>query len=158
MIKEKSPMKIFVSGTYDILHAGHIQFFKDALAFGREVAPDDFKISLIVSFCSDANLLLYKGRHSSIPDDNKQILLESIRYIERVYKGTDDGGIWDFVPAFLIEKPDYLAITTDDSHAEEKRKFCEDHGCKLVVLSKTKPMATSTSTSAIIKNLSGVKV
>ena len=49
--------KVFVSGTYDILHAGHIQFFKEAKALGG---------FLIVSFCSSKNLELYKGRKSSI--------------------------------------------------------------------------------------------
>ena len=27
-------MKVFVSGTFDILHAGHIQFFKEAKQYG----------------------------------------------------------------------------------------------------------------------------
>lgn len=36
--------KIFVSGFYDIIHAGHIQFFREARSLG------DF---LIVSFASD---------------------------------------------------------------------------------------------------------
>jgi cytidyltransferase-like protein len=137
-------MKIFVSGTYDILHAGHVQFFKEARALG------DY---LIVSFCSNENLKLYKGRESCIPDDNKKILLESIRYVDKVVVGDKDGGVWDFVPAFLSEKPDMLVTTIDDKHAEEKRVFCEKHKTKFVVLPKTPPMATPTCTSGIIKKI-----
>lgn len=137
-------MKIFVSGTYDILHAGHVQFFKEARELG------DY---LVVSFCSDANLVLYKGRHSCMPDDNKKILIEAIRYVDKVVVGTDDGGVWDFVPAFLAEKPDILAVTTDDVHIEEKREFCEKNGAKLVILSKTPPMATPICTSGIIQSI-----
>lgn len=152
-------MKIFVSGTYDILHAGHIQFFKEAKEWGMKNEPPLQtgemlrKTDLIVSFCSDANLVLYKGRHSSMPDDNKQVVLEAIQYVDRVYLGTDNGGIWDFVPAFLAEKPDILVVTTDDKHIEEKEKFCKEHGAKLVVLPKTPPVATPTCTSEIISNI-----
>ena len=137
-------MKVFVSGTYDILHAGHVQFFKEAKALG------DY---LVVSFCSGKNLELYKGRKSCIPDDNKKVLLESIRYIDKVYIGDDNGGIWDFVSAFLLEKPDILAVTEDDKYSEEKRIFCKEHEVMFVILPKTPPMATSVSTSSIIKKI-----
>lgn len=137
-------MKVFVSGTYDILHAGHIQFFKEAKALG------DY---LIVSFCSDLNLLKYKGRRSCMPDDNKKVLLESIRYVDKVVIGTDDGGVWDFVSSFLDEKPDILVVTTDDKHIEEKRKFCEEHKAKFIVLPKTPPLATPTTSFTIIKQI-----
>lgn len=136
--------KVFVSGTYDILHAGHIQFFKEAKALG------DY---LIVSFCSSKNLELYKGRTSAIPDDNKKILLESIRYIDKVVIGSDDGGVWDFLPAFIVEKPNILVVTEDDKYAEEKRIFCKSKKVKFVVLPKTLPMATPISTSGIRENI-----
>lgn len=137
-------MKVFVSGTYDVLHAGHVQFFKEARALGD---------SLVVSFCSDQNLLKYKGRRSCMPDDNKKLLLESIRYVDKVVKGNDHGGIWDFQPAFIEEKPDILAVTTDDKHINEKRIFCTEHGAKLVVLPKTPPLATPTTTYKIIQQI-----
>lgn len=136
--------KIFVSGTYDLLHAGHVQFFKEAKALG------DY---LIVSFCSNENLIKYKGRPSCMPDDNKQVLLESIKYIDKVTKGNEDG-IWDFVPSFLEEKPDVLAVTTDDTHAEEKKIFCQEHDVEFVVLPKTHMEGiTQTTSFTIIKNI-----
>lgn len=136
--------KVFVSGTYDLLHAGHIQFFKEARALGD---------SLTVTFCSDKNLMLYKGRHSCMPDDNKKVLLESIRYVDKVVVGSDDGGVWDFAPAFLADRPDILAVTTDDRFADEKREFCEKHGVQFVILPKTPPIATPTSSFTIIKQI-----
>ncbi len=147
-MSERKPMKkrvkVFVSGTYDLLHAGHIQFFKEARACGT---------SLVVSFCSDLNLLKYKGRRSCMPDDNKKVLLESIRYIDKVVIGNDDGGIWDFVPAFLREKPQVLAVTNDDKHIQEKQDFAIKHGAQLHVLPKTPPLATRTTSYTIIKKI-----
>ena len=136
-------MKVMVSGTYDLLHAGHIQFFKDARALG------DY---LVVTFCSAPNLLLYKGYEASMPDDNKQLLLESIRYIDKVNRGSDDGGIFDFLPAFEIEKPDILAVTEDDRHKEEKKEFCDSRGVKFVVLPK-RNLVTQVSSFGIAKKV-----
>ena len=51
--------RVFVSGCYDILHAGHIQFFREARALG------DF---LTVSFASSDVLWHHKQRKPSMPD------------------------------------------------------------------------------------------
>lgn len=88
-----------------------------------------------------------------MPDDNKKLLLESIRHVDKVVIGDDDGGVWDFAPAFIAEKPDVLAVTTDDKHAEEKRKFCEQHGAEFVILPKTPPLATPTTSYTILKHI-----
>ncbi len=135
------PIKIFVSGCFDILHAGHVQFFHDALKLGYH---------LTVCFCSDKNLLKYKGRITSMPEDNKFQVLKAIRYVDKVVKGTDDGGIWDFVPEFLNPSNDCdtLAVTEDDKHIEEKRAFCEKHDRLFVVLPK-RNLYTRVSTSEI---------
>ena len=44
--------KVFISGCYDILHGGHIQFFKEARALGDH---------LTVSFASDKVLWEHKN-------------------------------------------------------------------------------------------------
>ena len=46
--------KIFVSGCYDIIHAGHIQFFNEAKALGEH---------LTVCIASDDVLMLEKKRN-----------------------------------------------------------------------------------------------
>ena len=61
--------KIFVSGFYDIIHAGHIQFFREARSLGD---------CLIVSFASGQVLWKSKRRKPSIPDDHKKVILESL--------------------------------------------------------------------------------
>ena len=58
--------KIFVSGCYDILHAGHIQFFEEARALGDH---------LTVSFASEDVLWFHKRRKPAIPDAHKKALI-----------------------------------------------------------------------------------
>ena len=61
--------RIFVSGCYDILHAGHVQFFNQAKLLGDH---------LTVCFASDRVLWFHKQRRSSIPQEHKQALLQSL--------------------------------------------------------------------------------
>lgn len=121
--------KVFVSGCYDILHAGHVEFFKQAKSLGNY---------LIVCFASDEVLLKYKGRKSALPEAHKKYVLESLSMVDEVVMGENvDDPIFDFKDVFMKLKPDIMASTEDDKYVEEKRKFCEIHGAKYVQLPKT---------------------
>ena len=87
--------KVFVSGCYDIVHAGHIQFFEEARALG------DY---LIVSFASEPVLWHHKQRKPSIPDEHKKVLLESLRMVDKVILGTGMKKGLDFEEEFLQER------------------------------------------------------
>lgn len=130
--------KVFVSGCYDILHGGHVEFFEQARALG------DY---LIVSFASDEVLKKFKGREASIPEDHKRKLLEGLKAVDMVVMGTNtDDPIFDFRDHFLRLKPDILVSTTDDRHAEKKKSFCAEHGAEYVQLGKTlsfQPISTT---------------
>jgi cytidyltransferase-like protein len=121
--------KVFVSGCFDIIHAGHVEFFKQAKSLG------DY---LIVSFASDEVLLKYKGRVSAIPQKHKQFVLENLKPVDKVYSSTNlEDPIFDFRDAFIKEGANILASTEDDKNAELKKKFCEEQGAKYVQLPKT---------------------
>lgn len=134
---------IFVSGCYDILHAGHIQFFKDAKALGDH---------LTVCFASAPVLELAKKRKPSMPDDNKRVLLEAIRYIDKVVTSTDLDPTFDFVTYVEKNKPDIIAVTEDDKATDRKRAFCKEKGIEFVVIPKNN-FQTQVSTTLIRKNI-----
>ena len=48
--------KVFVSGCYDLLHSGHVEFFQQASQYG----------DLYVGIGSDATYLEYKHRYITI--------------------------------------------------------------------------------------------
>jgi len=122
-------IKVFVSGCYDIVHGGHVEFFKQARELG------DY---LIVSFASDEVLRKYKGRLSALPEKHKKYLLESIRYVDEVYPSSNtDDYVLDFKDTFLRIKPNILAVTDDDKYAEKKKALCAQVGAKYVVLPKS---------------------
>jgi len=134
--------KIFVSGCYDIIHAGHLQFFEEAKALG------DY---LVVSFASAEVLWLHKRRKPSIPDEHKFELLKELRLIDEVVIGHGlEEGI-DFREDFLRIRPDVLAVTEDDKYAPLKRELCAQVGAEYIILPKTPPKFEPVSTSSIVR-------
>lgn len=134
--------RVFVSGCYDILHAGHIQFFEEARALG------DY---LIVSFASTDVLWAHKRRKPAIPDDHKKVLLESLRCVDEVVVGVGPDEGLDFKDAFLAMGPDVLAVTEDGGHGELKKALCEEVGAEYIVLPKTAPRFEPVSSSSIVR-------
>jgi cytidyltransferase-like protein len=134
--------KVFVSGCYDILHAGHLQFFEEARALG------DY---LIVSFASAEVLWHHKRRKPSIPDDHKRALLQALRMVDEVIvtQGHKEG--LDFEEDFLRIRPDFLIVTEDDKYGDIKRQLCADVGAKYTLLPKTPPRFAPVSTSSIVR-------
>lgn len=136
--------KVFVSGCYDILHGGHIEFFNQAKTLG------DY---LIVSFASEKTLEKYKNKKSSIPEAHKRKILESLRMVDEVVMGDnlDEVGL-DFKNHFLKIKPDILAVTEDDKFGEQKIALCKEIGAQYIVLAKNLNF-NKTSTTEIIKKI-----
>jgi len=134
--------KVFVSGCYDILHAGHLQFFEEARALG------DY---LIVSFASAEVLWHHKRRKPSIPDEHKQALLQGLRMIDEVVitHGHKEG--LDFEDDFLRIQPDFLIVTEDDKYGDVKRGLCQKVGARYTILPKTPPKFEPVSTSSIVR-------
>lgn len=140
---------VFVSGCYDVLHAGHLQFFDEARALGDH---------LTVCFASEEALWIHKERRPTIPDTHKQALLESLRMVDQVVAGHGCRLGFDFEDHFLQSKPNILAVTQDSEFKEEKRALCESVGAEFVVLEKTAPRVRPISTSEIVRMVRAPRV
>lgn len=134
--------KVFISGCYDILHAGHIQFFKEAKALGDH---------LTVCFASDQVLWAHKHRRSSIPQEHKKAIIQSLEMVDNVVVGENMEIGLDFKDHFMLLKPDILAVTEDDQYGEIKRELCVQTGVRYLVLPKTPPEFKPVSTTKIVK-------
>ncbi len=134
--------RVFVSGCYDIIHAGHVQFFSEARSQGDH---------LTVSFASADVLWLHKQRRSSLPDEHKQALLAALSMVDAVVvgRGVEEG--IDFREDFLRLRPDILAVTEDDKYGALKRELCAQVGAQYLVLPKTPPLFQPVSTTEIVK-------
>ena len=135
-------IRVFVSGYYDIIHAGHVQFFREARALGDH---------LTVSIASAEVLWRYRQRRSSLPDEHKCALLASLASVDDVVIGNGLEEGLDFREEFLRLRPHVLAVTDDDRYGVVKRALCEEVGARYVVLPKTPPLFAPISTTEIVR-------
>lgn len=134
--------KVFVSGCYDILHAGHVEFFRQARSLGEH---------LTVSFASSEVLWHHKMRKSSLPDEHKKALIEAMDMVDDVVIGDGLELGLDFKDHFLRIHPHILAVTEDDQYENQKRALCEQIGATYVRLPKTPPKFEPVSTSQLVR-------
>lgn len=118
------PKKVFVSGCYDLLHSGHVEFFRQAAEYG----------DLYVGIGSDATILGYKHHKTVYSEQERLFMVKSIRYVKDAFINSGSG-IMDFVPEVDTLKPDILVVNEDGDN-EEKRRFCAERGIEYVVLKR----------------------
>lgn len=131
--------KVFVSGCYDILHAGHIDFFRAARRFGDH---------LTVCFANDEVYRAWKGREPSMPEDARRAILEELRCIDKVVVGHLCPGepcFLDFKAPLLAELSDILITTEDDANYAQKLALCCSIGIRFQAIPKPTRFPISTT-------------
>ena len=116
--------KVLVSGCYDLLHGGHIAFFKAASAYG----------DLYVSIGSDENLYLLKGKRPVFSEAERLFIVKSIKHVHDAFIATGMG-ILDFEPDINRIKPD-IFVVNHDGHTSDKEALCKKLGIKYIILER----------------------
>jgi len=116
--------KVFVSGCYDLLHSGHVEFFRQAAEYG----------DLYVGIGSDKTIEGYKHHKTVYGEQERLFMVKSIRYVKDAFINSGSG-ILDFLPTLDIVKPDILVVNEDGDNAD-KRKVCEERGIEYIVLKR----------------------
>ena len=132
--------KVFVSGCYDLLHSGHVEFFRQAAEYG----------DLYVGIGSDNTILEHKNHQTVYKEQERLFMVKSIRYVKDAYIN-QGSGIMDFVPTIDIVKPDILVVNEDGSN-DDKRRFCQEHGIEYVVLKRTPAEGLEARSSTSLKS------
>lgn len=131
--------KVFVSGCYDLLHSGHVEFFRQASQYG----------DLYVGIGSDDTILHYKG-HRTLYDENERLfMVKAIRYVKDAFINAGSG-IMDFIPTVDALKPDILVVN-EDGDREEKRQFCKERGIEYIVLKRVPSEGLDAHSSTSLK-------
>jgi cytidyltransferase-like protein len=120
-MKEK---KVLVSGCYDLLHGGHIAFFKTAAQFGK----------LYVAVGTDSNMLLLKGKKPYFSQEERVYMVNAIRFVHKAFVASGSG-ILDFESDLIRIKPD-IFIVNSDGHTAGKEALCKRLGVEYKVLER----------------------
>ncbi len=131
--------KVFVSGCYDLLHSGHVEFFRQAAQYG----------DLYVGIGSDCTILHYKNHKTVYSEQERLFMVRSIRYVKEAFINQGDG-ILDFLPTLDIVRPDILVVNSDGG-SDAKRKVCEERGMEYVVLERVPQQGLEARSSTDLK-------
>ena len=132
--------KVFISGCYDLLHSGHIAFFKEASQFG----------DLYVGLGSDVTIHELKGRQTVNSEQERLYMIDAVRYVKSVFINSGSG-MMDFEKELRQLKPDYFVVN-EDGFSPAKQQICDQLGIELKVLERMPDAGLPARSTTDIRN------
>lgn len=140
-LKLSNKKTVFVSGCFDLLHEGHLQFLKKATEFGDV---------LIVGVLSDRYIRTHKKREPIISQSHRAHIIDSLKYVDYVILTPYIKNIYPSLKILQTLKPKvFLRCEKIHMYKPIKQKL---HNIGIIL--KTFPMKKINSTSKIIKKIS----
>lgn len=117
-------MKVFVNGTFDILHRGHLELLKYASTLGDE---------LFVCIDSDSRVRELKGDSRPVNNqDDRKFMLDSIKWVNRCWIFSDEEELEKIIelykPDIMVKGSDYRGKPIVGSHFCKEIVFYEHTG------------------------------
>ncbi len=103
--------KIMIFGTFDGVHEGHLNMFKQA----RKLSKNPF---LIVSIARDQNVLKIKNKLPYNNEKKRQALVKKTKLADRVILGS----LKNHLEHIIKESPDIIGLGYDQIHYTENLK------------------------------------
>jgi len=109
-VKKKAKV-VLASGTFDLIHLGHVKYLEEAKRAGGRNAK------LIVIVARDKTVRERKGARPIMPEEHRRALVESLKVVDEAILGYED-----FDAGAVIEelKPDIVAVGYDQEGIEEE--------------------------------------
>lgn len=116
--------KAFVSGCFDMLHSGHVEFLQRAAELGE----------LYVAIGADRTVFGLKGRQPVNTEDERRFMVENVACVHKAFvsRGT---GMMDFLEELKEVRPEVFVVN-EDGNTPAKRKLCDAMGIDYVVLKR----------------------
>lgn len=116
--------KVFVSGCFDLLHSGHVAFFREAEQFG----------DLYVGIGSDKTIEELKGRPTVNSEAERLYMVKAVRYVKDAFINSGNG-LMDFEENLKKLMPD-IFVVNEDGYSPAKKMLCDELGIELKVLER----------------------
>lgn len=101
--------KVLASGSFDLVHYGHIRFLEEAKKAGGEDAD------LVVVVARDKTVERLKGKAPVIPENQRRAVVESLKPVDEAILGYEDMSLAETIQKL---KPDLIAIGYDQRDIE----------------------------------------
>lgn len=132
--------KVFISGTFDLLHSGHLAFIEEASKHG----------DLYVGVSSDKTIETVRGYKPVNSQDERLQLVKSLKYVTEAWINSGSG-VLDFAEEVLKLNPDLFFIRSD-SYTKDKEAFCKNNNLKYIVAEASYQKQENLCSDSIIHN------
>jgi FAD synthetase len=124
MSDKKNKTKIMVFGTFDGLHEGHFDFFKQAKSY----IENSF---LVVSIARDINVLKIKGHKPKMKDKERLELVKKCELVDKVVLSGKD----DYLLHIIKENPNVIALGYDQkAYVKNLKKDLKNKGISVKII------------------------
>jgi len=105
---------VLATGTFDLLHYGHVYYLTEAKKAGGEHAK------LVVVVARDRTVEKLKGSKPVIPEDQRKAVVEALKVVDEAILGHEE---MDMLGIIESVKPDIIAVGYDhDDYEQALRK------------------------------------
>ncbi len=125
-VKSEKSVVVFISGCFDMLHAGHIEFFQRSAALGDQ---------LYVALGCDRTIYDLKGRPPINTEAERCFMVQNVGCVHQALISSGCGYL-DFEPELRAIQPDVFVVN-EDGNTPDKRKLVQSLGIEYVVLQRT---------------------
>ncbi len=98
--------RVFLGGTFDLLHPGHIELFRAASTLGKPY----------VVVARDSTVKRIKGKEPVLPEEARLAVVGSIRYVYEAFLGSEKS----FMESVARVKPDIIFLGPDQPFEEDR--------------------------------------
>jgi len=122
----KKKTVVLASGTFDLLHFGHVRYLEESKKAGGENAK------LVVIVARDSTVEKRKGKKPVLPEDQRRALVESLKVVDEAILGYETFDINEVVEKI---KPDIITVGHDQEGIEiEVKKAIAERGLNIKVI------------------------
>ncbi len=107
--KEEKRRIVLASGTFDLLHLGHIRYLEEAKKAGGK------NVELIVIVARDSTVEKRKGFKPVMSENQRRALVEALKVVDEAVLGYKD---FDIGKVIEMIKPDVIAVGHDQEGVE----------------------------------------
>lgn len=132
--------KILVFGAFDLLHPGHIDFFRQAKELGDH---------LTVILGTDKNVTKIKGNKPLQDEQTRLKMVKNAPFVDEALLGKED---WQYQELIREIKPEIICLGYDQKPTEEQLKErLKQHGLENIQIIRLKPFKKDIFKSTKIK-------
>jgi len=134
---------VLASGTFDLLHLGHVKYLEEAKRSGGRNAE------LIVIVARDSTVEERRGTKPIIPENQRRALVGSLKVVDEAILGYEDFDIGNVIEKI---KPDIITLGYDRGDMErDVRNYVEEKGLTIKVVKIGKFEEEALNSSSKIK-------